>query len=491
MNLPRHIAARMARSEGQASWSRPVVRIATAGVALGIALIILATAVVEGFQHEVRELVVGFGAHVQVLSTDPTARSIRLDEAVASDLLAAPGVRRVQPFYTLPGILETKEDHEGVVVKAVGEGLSFELLERSMLAGRIALAGDSVVVSGPQARELQLEVGDAVRLYLVADDAVPRPRRMVVAGIYETGLYEFDREFLFTPVEAVTRSAGWGLEAQGAEVDGAFEAFGYGTESGRWSWSSSDPAWHAVVSRWRGSGPHRVPELPKAPFEAVFSERAEPAHKTADTVRFTPTDTGWVARSAGGGARFHASGYEVYLDGFDGLWQADEALYSALPLGWTTKTVIEQSPEMFSWLGMLDLNVEIIIGLMVLISIINMASALLIIILERTAMVGLLKALGLSDGAVVRIFVWHAVRILGWGFFWGNVLGLGLAWGQTATGLIHLDPAAYYVDTVPIRLNALRIAGIEAGAFVVCTVALVLPAWASARIQPASALRFR
>ena len=479
----------MARTDARASWSRPVVRIATAGVALGIALIILATAVVEGFQHEVRELVVGFGAHVQVLSTDPAARSIRLDGDVSERLAAAPGVRRVQPFYTLPGILETKEDHEGVVVKAVGEGLSFDLLERSMLAGRIALAGDSVVVSGPQARELQLEVGDAVRLYLVADDEVPRPRRMVVAGIYETGLYEFDREFVFTPVEVVTRATSWGLEAQGAVVEGAFEAFGYGTDRGQWTWSSADSNWDAVVSRWRGAGPHEVPQLPPAAVEAVFSDPSE--HQSADTVRFTPTDTGWVAVSAGGGSRFHASGYEVYLEGFDGLWQADEALYNALPLGWTTKTVIEQSPEMFSWLGMLDLNVEIIIGLMVLISIINMASALLIIILERTAMVGLLKALGLSDGAVVRVFVWHAVRILGWGFFWGNVLGLSLAWGQTATGIIHLDPAAYYVDTVPIRLNALRLVAIESGAFLVCAVALILPAWASARIQPASALRFR
>ena len=472
----------MAQSDARASWSRPVVRIATAGVALGIALIILATAVVEGFQHEVRELVVGFGAHVQILSTDPATRSIRIDDELEDRLAETPGVRRVQPFYTLPGILETEDDHEGVVVKAVGEGLDFRLLERSLLAGRIALAGDSVVVSGPQARELQLAVGDAVRLYLVAGDEVPRPRRMVVAGVYETGLFEFDREFVFTPVEAVADAAGWGLEAQGVAKGDTLEAFGFGTESGRWTWSSA-----AGPINWRGPGPHLASS--RQPIEAVFSDAA--AHKSGDTVRFTPTDTGWVAQSAGGGSRFHASGYEVYLDGFEGLWQADEALYNALPLGWTTKTVIEQSPEMFSWLGMLDLNVEIIIGLMVLISIINMASALLIIILERTAMVGLLKALGLSDGAVVRVFVWHAVRILGWGFFWGNVLGLSLAWGQTATGLIHLDPAAYYVDTVPIRLNALRLVSIEAGAFLVCAATMVLPAWASARIQPATALRFR
>ena len=219
--------------------------------------------------------------------------------------------------------------------------------------------------------------------------------------------------------------------------------------------------------------------------------RDEAGRKTEDTVRFVPTDSGWVATSAGGGGRFHASGYEVYLDGFSGLWEADDALFRLLPLGWTTKTVIEQSPEMFSWLGMLDLNVEIIIGLMVLISVINMASALLIIILERTAMIGLLKALGMSDGAVVRAFVWHAVRILGWGFFWGNLLGLGCAGVQIATGIIGLDPAAYYVDVVPVKLNVPRLLATEVVAFAVCAAMMVLPAWAAARLQPASALRFR
>ncbi len=479
MNLPRHLAGRMARSTGKASWSRPVVSIATAGVALGIALIILATAIVEGFQHEVRELVVGFGAHVQVLSTDPSAQDIRLDPALQRSLSEAEGVKRVQPFYTLPGILETRDDHEGVVVKGVGEGLDHGLLSRSLLAGRVPMMGDSVVISGPQARELHLEPGDAVRLYFVAEAESPRPRRLVVAGIYETGLLEFDREFVFVPAPVVQRAAGWGVEAQ-AQLDSTgfrLQAFPRGAAL-RWEFPG--------LRGFRGAGPHPFPDRD---FEAVAVPSDE--RVAGDTVRFVRTGAGWQAASAGGGARFHATGYEVFLDGFDGLWHADDVLYAALPLGYTTKTVIEQSPEMFSWLGMLDLNVEIIIGLMVLISIINMASALLIIILERTAMVGLLKALGMADGAVVATFMAHAARIIGRGFLWGNVLGFGLALGQISTGLITLDPAAYYVDTVPVLLNVPRIAAIELAAFLACAAAMVLPAWASTRIQPATALRFR
>lgn len=479
MNLPRHIAARMARKTSKTSWSRPVVQIATAGVALGIALIILSTSIVEGFQREVRDLVVGFGAHVQVLATDPGQLNVKLDPALQAALAATDGVERVQPFYTLPGILETRDDHEGVVVKGVGEGLEQGMLRRSLQAGRVPMTGDSVVISGPQARELHLQPGDAVRLYLVAETESPRPRRLVVAGIYETGLLEFDREFVFVPAPVVQRAAGWGVEAQARADSTSFvlEAFPRGAAV---SWAF--PGLGGV----QGPGPHPYPDRD---FEAVAVPSDE--RVAGDTVRFTRTAEGWRATSAGGGSRFHASGYEVFLKDFDGLWQADDLLYQALPLGYTTKTVIEQSPEMFSWLGMLDLNVEIIIGLMVLISIINMASALLIIILERTAMVGLLKALGMADGAVVRIFVTHAARILGRGFLWGNLLGFGLAIGQISSGIITLDPAAYYIDTVPISLNLPRIALIELGAFAVCAAAMTLPAWASTRIQPATALRFR
>ena len=108
------------------------------------------------------------------------------------------------------------------------------------------------------------------------------------------------------------------------------------------------------------------------------------------------------------------------------LWDVEARVYDALPIGWRTETVLQQAPEMFTWLGMLDLNVEIIIGLMVLISVINMTSALLILILERRPMVGMLKALGMPDAQVMRVFFWQAVRIIGRGFVWGNLAGLGL-----------------------------------------------------------------
>jgi lipoprotein-releasing system permease protein len=230
--------------------------------------------------------------------------------------------------------------------------------------------------------------------------------------------------------------------------------------------------------------------------EAVVREERRPARLTGDTVRFVVgPEGGTEVWAAGGGWRFHATGYEVFLEPAAAqpavLAQSADRIREVLPYDWLTQNVEEQSPELFAWLGMLDLNVEIIIGLMVLISVINMASALLVIILERRPLVGMLKALGLTDRAVVTIFVWQATWILGRGFVWGNVLGLGLVGLQAATGWVQLDPEAYYVDRVPVRMDWMWLGATEGWAFLVCAASMLLPAYASARIRPAEAMRFR
>ncbi len=126
---------------------------------------------------------------------------------------------------------------------------------------------------------------------------------------------------------------------------------------------------------------------------------------------------------------------------------------------------------------------------MVLISIINMTSALLILILERRPMVGMLKALGMTDGHVMRIFFWQSVRILGRGFLWGNAAGFLLVVLQSQTGIVTLNPEAYYLDVVPVHLDWNYLLAVEALAFGACALMMWLPSLASTRIHPAEALR--
>ena len=208
-----------------------------------------------------------------------------------------------------------------------------------------------------------------------------------------------------------------------------------------------------------------------------------------DSIRLFVADGTWEWERLGGSWQAASSGLEVYVEPGAELWDLEAQVYDALPIGWRTETVLQQAPEMFTWLGMLDLNVEIIIGLMVLISVINMTSALLILILERRPMVGMLKALGMPDASVMRVFFWQAVRIIGRGFLWGNLAGLGLVALQGATGWVALNPEAYYLDVVPVRVDALYLVGVELLAFAACALMMGLPSLASVRIRPAEALR--
>jgi len=139
---------------------------------------------------------------------------------------------------------------------------------------------------------------------------------------------------------------------------------------------------------------------------------------------------------------------------------------------------------------MLDLNVELIIGLMVLIAILNMASALLLLMLERTRSIGLLKALGMADGPLMGVFVRLALRILVRGLLWGNVLGLGMAWVQQKTGWVTLDARSYYLSAVPIELDIGRIVQVELGMLFICVMAMYLPARYISRLNPVESLRF-
>tara|TARA_B100000768_G_scaffold176391_2_gene189070 strand:+ start:616 stop:2136 length:1521 start_codon:yes stop_codon:yes gene_type:complete len=494
--LPRRLAARLSGSQAAASWSRPVVQIATAGVALGIALIIAASAIVHGFQSEVRDLVVGFGSDIQILSRDLQHQHVILNREVEQRVVSMDEVKSIHPFFTMPGLVQSAETLEGVVVKGIGPDTYQDMLEQSMKFGRVPTltSSDSLVLSQELLSQLDLELGNRVTVYLIGGPTGMRPKTLTVGGVYETGLLEYDASFVFIPQGIIQQMAGWGLEAQvRITPDSEAEALIFGASNPvHFEWTGVNAVAERVPLSWHGSGPHDLKDVMGfQSVELVVAPRLADQALVADTVWLRPSGVGWEAFPAGGAWRYHASGYEVFLNDHSNLGVSDEAIYAVLPLGWGTETVLEQAPEMFTWLGMLDLNVEIIIGLMVLISVINMTSALLIIILERRSMVGMLKALGMTDGQVLRMFFWQAVRIIGRGFLIGNLIGFALVVLQQETGLIQLDPKAYYVDVVPIRIDVAYIFGIELLAFVICAASMFLPAWASVRILPATALKLK
>ena len=147
-------------------------------------------------------------------------------------------------------------------------------------------------------------------------------------------------------------------------------------------------------------------------------------------------------------------------------------------------------PQIFDWLGFQDLNVIIILTLMILVAGFNMISGLLILILEKTNMIGVLKALGSGNKLIRRIFLHQAAWLIAKGLLWGNLIGIGLAWFQLKTNFIPLDPSSYYLRSVPINLNPLHIIMLNAGTMVAILGMLLIPAQIIARITPVKAIRY-
>ena len=185
------------------------------------------------------------------------------------------------------------------------------------------------------------------------------------------------------------------------------------------------------------------------------------------------------------------SGFEVLLDDFDRVEEIGNELKSLIGYHLKSETVKQTQEQIFSWLELQDMNVFVIIVLMLVVSGFSMISALLILILEKTNMIGVLKALGTQDSSIYVIFFFNAAYIIGLGLLWGNIIGLGLCLLQSYYSLIPLPVESYYVSTVPIELPGIFILALNAGTFFFCTLMLIIPSVVISRITPVKAIRFK
>lgn len=181
---------------------------------------------------------------------------------------------------------------------------------------------------------------------------------------------------------------------------------------------------------------------------------------------------------------------EVWLDDVEAMDEVNESLYFAIPGELASYTARESNPQIFDWLALLDTNVWLILALMFLVAGITVISMLLIIIIEKTSTIGLLKAMGASNGFVRKVFLRRSVKILLMGMIIGNVVGIGFCLLQRYTGLIHLNPETYYLSAVPIELHLSTVLVLNAVAFVLWTLMLLIPTAIINRIRPSKSIRF-
>lgn len=407
------IAKRIYRSnEGGKEVSKPAVRIAMLGIAIGLAVMIVSVAVVIGFKHEVRDKVAGLGSDIMITNFD-SQQSYQTVPIVAGDSLmrlleTLDGVRHVQRYSTKPGMIMTDDSFQGMVLKGVPAEYDWSFLKDHLLEGEIPAFSDTastgkVLVSRTIADKLRLKTGDKIYTYYIEDNV--RARRLTVTGIYQTNFSAYDDMFLITDLYTVNRLNNWrkgqvsGIELQVEEYD-------------------------------------RLDEVKENIRLRVDAQ----------------TDT------CGG----------TYY----------------------TRTVEEANPQIFAWLDLLDMNVWVILILMTGVAGFTMISGLLIIILERTNMIGVLKALGADNSAIRRIFLSFSVFLIGKGMLWGNIIGLTLCLVQSQFHLFRLDPATYYVDRVPVEFNIWIYLLLNVCTLLVAVLMLIGPSYLVTRIHPARSIRF-
>lgn len=491
----------MLRTDDRTRISRPIVRIATIGIAVGVSMMLLSIAIVSGFQQEIRNKVIGFGSHFQIISNEQTfsrdSQRLLFNPDLYKRLNELPGVKQVQVYATKPGIIESDESIQGVIVKGVSHDYDWTFLKKSLAAGSVISPNDStsgVVLSKYIARRMKLAVGDRARMIFFDRNDDVRQRNFRVCGIYDTGLEDFDKQFVFVDIADVQRLYGWGLRvgvsADTLAEDGSVDLYALasgGDGEHQFAWSDSS---------WNGPGPHRmvlsgdtvvnlsVTDLSgtKPCSARIFLDLTEDVSGARTlTARTTSvnSDTAYVG------------GYEVLIQDYDQLWEAQDYIQSAVTSQFLqVQKITERNADIFTWLEMLDINVIVIIVLMIFVSVVNMTSALLIIILERQNMIGTLKSMGITDGSVIRIFIRNAAWIIGKGMFWGNVVGMGMAYIQMRWSPVKLNPENYYLDKVPIRFDLVQMLLMDAGTLVICIISMIVPALYVLKISPIKAIRF-
>lgn len=415
MNTERFIANRILKGSGNDNrLSKPIVQISIVGIALGLAVMILTVSIVTGFQNEIRNKLIGFGSHIQILNYDNNSsdeqQSINADQPFLSELKQHPEINNIQVFANKSGIIKTKTDNEGVVIKGVGADYNWQFIKDNLKEGEVFSVSDtgvskSIVISKYLANKLEIKVNEKMSIYFLTkktDSSYAQYQQRVkvfyVSGIYETGFEDFDKNIVLVDIHQIQKLNYWNNNQIG--------------------------------------------------------------------------------------------GFEIQLNNYNKVDEIGTEVNYLIGQDLIAQTVKERHPSIFSWLDLQDMNAIIVIALMILVAGINMISALLILILERTNMIGILKALGASNGSIQKIFLINATHLIGKGLLWGNVIGLSIALIQQHYGIFKLDQTAYYVSVIPININPLHIILLNVGTLVCCILMLIVPSFIISKITPVKAIRF-
>ena len=546
MNTEYFIAKKLIRKkEGKNQISKPIVSISLASIIIGVAIMIITVSIVTGFQNKIREKVVGFGSHIQITkmedNTSMESAPLLVDTGFINQIQLNQYVKHIQKFAYKPAILQSSADTTiinienisdtainrdvlGILFKGIDKNYDWNFFNDKIVSGEVLDLESNdfeVLISEHVSKLLHYKIGDKLSAFFVLNNAI-KTRYFTIKGIYATGLEEFDKKIAFTNIKHIQTINNWGIQSNLTVLDSCINgqfvlkglSFGsYPNHKYEWNDQKSlsnlflinglvntsvvfnaslDKAITTTQSEYEINLKDRSTALVVIDSACGCSEALlanSPINYISDSVIQTPFGK-IIIKNGLGTKTNYIGGYEVLVSDWNDLNKIDDIIYDEIPFELKTSKITDLYSEIFSWLSFLDMNIIVILSMMLAVSLINMITSLLVLIIEKTNFIGILKAIGATNWSIRKIFIFNSILILGKGLLWGNIIGIGFLLIQRFFKIIPLDPKVYYLDHVPVNLDLFNIGLINLLTVIVCLVVLILPSYLITKINPIKAIKF-